>query len=51
MTNNSDFLSGKTVPQGKIQVTVNAAVNGGVTWDSLASVSEICGPTSLLGTA
>lgn len=52
VANNSDFLAGSTVPQGKVEVTVNAAVNGGVTWtEDKPSVAEICGASSLVGTA
>lgn len=52
VVNNSDFLAGSTVPQGMVEVTVNTAVNGGVTWTAdKPSVAEICGATSLIGTA
>jgi len=39
MTDQTDFLAGSTVTQGKITVTVETEVDGGITWDSLASVA------------
>jgi hypothetical protein len=51
VSNQSDFLPGATVTQGKITLTVNAAVDGGVLWTTAASVAQICGDTADWGSA